>query len=85
MPRVYPERKSIKDKRPQKEEKPKSTKTNIHISSEYQSEKAGYPRIGRKRKCPATQDSQQKVRISQHQIMLNARAIQAGSQSSRES
>jgi hypothetical protein len=72
-------------KAPYIEEKAKSTKTNIHISSEYHQEKAGYPRMRRKRKCRAMQDPQDRLRISQHQIMLNERAIQARRESSRES
>jgi hypothetical protein len=72
-------------KAPHKEEKPKSTRTNIHISAAYHQEKPGYRRIRRKRKCPATQDPQDRLRIFQRQIMLNERAIQAGRESSRES
>jgi hypothetical protein len=34
----------------QREEKPKSMKTNIHSNSEYHQEKAGYQGITRKRK-----------------------------------
>jgi hypothetical protein len=37
------------------------------------------------KKCPATQDPQNRLRIFQHQIMLNKRTIQAGCESSRES
>jgi hypothetical protein len=72
-------------KAPDREEKPKSTKTNIHISSEYHQEKARYPRIRRKRKCPATQDPPDRLGIFQHQIMLNKRVIQMRSESSRDS
>jgi hypothetical protein len=68
-----------------REAKPKSSKTNIHTGSEYHQEKAGYPRIRRKRKCPATQDPQNRLRIFQHQIMLNEMAIQARRESLRES
>jgi hypothetical protein len=70
---------------PHKEEKPKSTKTNIHISSKYHQKKAGYPRISREKKWPATQDPQNRLRISQYQITLNERAIQTRHESSRES
>jgi hypothetical protein len=51
-------------KAPHRKEKPKSTKTNIQISSEYHEDKAGYPGIRRKRKCHATQDPQNRLRIS---------------------
>jgi hypothetical protein len=69
---------------PHMDQKHKSTKTNIHISSEYHQEKAGYRRIRRKRKSPATQDPQDRPRIFQHQIMLNERMIQVRRESSRE-
>jgi hypothetical protein len=72
-------------KAPHREEKRKLTKTNIHISSDYHQEKAGYPRIRRKRKCPATQDPQDRPRIFQHQITLNERVIQGRCETSRES
>jgi hypothetical protein len=72
-------------KAPQREEKAKSTKTNIHVSCEYHHEKTGYARIRHERKCPTTQDPQDSLRIFQHQIMLNERAIQARRESLRES
>jgi hypothetical protein len=68
-----------------REAKTKSSKINIHISSEYHREKPGDPHIRRKRKCPATQNPQDQLRISQHQILLDERAIQAKCESSRES
>jgi hypothetical protein len=77
MSRVYSKKMDNRKKRPHRKEKPKLTKTNIHISSEYHQEKAGYPRIRRKRKCTSTQDPQDRLSIFQHQIMLNERAIQA--------
>jgi hypothetical protein len=43
---------------PQREAKPRSNKTDIHISSECHQQKAGYARIRRKTKCPAMQDPQ---------------------------
>jgi hypothetical protein len=50
---------------PHKEAKGKSSKTNIHINSEYHQEKAGYTPIRRKRKFPTTQDPQDRLRILQ--------------------
>jgi hypothetical protein len=41
---------------PYREAKAKSSKTNIHISSECHQGKAGYPPIRRDRKCRATQN-----------------------------
>jgi hypothetical protein len=70
-------------KGPHKEKKPKSLKTNIHIISEYHREKAGYPPIRRKRKCHATQDLQDRLRIFQHQLILNEMAILAECEESR--
>jgi hypothetical protein len=57
--------------------KTKWSKTNIHIGSEYYREKAGYPRIRRKRKSRATQNSQDRSRIFQDEKISNERAIQA--------
>jgi hypothetical protein len=70
---------------PPKEAKPKSTKTKIHFGCEYYQGKAAYPRIREKRKSPTTQDPHDNLRICQHQIMLNERAIQARWENSRES
>jgi hypothetical protein len=67
-----------------KEGKLKSMKTNIYISFEYHQEKARCPRITRKRKCHSTQDSQDRLTVFQHQIMLNERAIRARNESSRD-
>jgi hypothetical protein len=61
---------------PHGEERLKSTKTNIDSGSEYHQEKVGYRPIRRKRKCLATHDPQNRLRIFQHEIMLNERAIQ---------
>jgi hypothetical protein len=74
-----------RQKASQKEGKHKSTKINIHIISEYHKEKAEYPRIKRKRKYSGTQDPHHRPRIFRYQIMLNERAIEARSESSRES
>jgi hypothetical protein len=60
-------------------------KTNIHSNSEYHQEKAGYQGITRKRKWPAAQDPQDRLRIFQHKIMLDERAIRARCESSRDS
>jgi hypothetical protein len=60
-------------------------KTNIYISSEYPQEKARCPRIMPKRKCPSTQDPQDRLRIFQHQILLDKRAIRVRCESSRDS
>jgi hypothetical protein len=70
---------------PHNESKPQSSKTNIHINSEYHQEEAGYPRIRRKRTRPATQNTQDRLRILQDQMILNERAIQARCTESGES
>jgi hypothetical protein len=70
---------------PHREAKPKYSKTEIHITSEHHREKARYPRIRPTRKCHATQDPQNRLRIFQHQIMLNERTIQASREESQES
>jgi hypothetical protein len=63
-------------KAPPREEKPKSTTTNTHISSEYHEEKAGYRRIRQKRKCPAMQDPQDGPGILEYEKISNEKMIQ---------
>jgi hypothetical protein len=57
---------------PHSEAKSTSSKTNIHVSSEYYQEKAGHAAIRRQSKCRATQNPQHRLRIFQHEKMTIA-------------
>jgi hypothetical protein len=63
---ISPEKVDQSKKAWHREAETKSNKINIHINSEQHQEKAGYTPVRRNRKCPATQDPQDKLRILQH-------------------
>jgi hypothetical protein len=86
MSLVYLERKWIQERK-YGAEKPKLNRTKqiSTLCSEYHRGKARYTPIRQRRKDRATQDPQDRLRILQHQIILNERAIQAKRDKSRES
>jgi hypothetical protein len=60
-------------------------KSKYCTNLEYHQEKAGQPRIRRKRKCPATQDLQHGLGILEHEKTPNQRMIQMTCKELRES